>query len=224
MWSGDIALQIHHGKRGQGNTRIPNIRKQGRIVWLVQRSAACPKIFYFLNALPFWRSRSGKKKGIYYSISYFLAVIRLWYWKSFCGGELCKHRHKTHPTLILFLFEIANNKSNFLRIYLWVSISYSYNIFMLENYFWLIKGFYYLIFITLCIFYSIKSVEPYMTISLNSNITHRYLVISFGWCKLINVPLFGPQLPLSLCSEIGYSVYVCVLSHTYVQHSKKFLP
>lgn len=64
-------------------------------------------------------------------------------------------------------------------------------------------------FITLCIFCYIKSIEPYMTISVNTNITHRYLVISFGWCKLINAPLFWPKAP-SLASWRDWIQCLCL--------------
>lgn len=64
-------------------------------------------------------------------------------------------------------------------------------------------------FITLCIFYYIKSIEPYMTISVNTNITHRYLVISFGCCKLVNAPLFWPKAP-SLASQRDWIQCLCL--------------
>jgi len=64
MLSGDIALQIHHGKRGQENTtRIPQIWQQGKVVWDMQRSTQCPKISCFLNALSFWRAGYEKRKA-----------------------------------------------------------------------------------------------------------------------------------------------------------------
>lgn len=62
-------------------------QQEGNIVWIVQRSAACPKIFYFLNALSFWRSRYEKRKGgdllqnFLFPTCYKTVVL-----KSFCWG------------------------------------------------------------------------------------------------------------------------------------------
>lgn len=51
-----------------------------------------------------------------------------------------------------------------------------------------------------------------MTISVNTSITHRYLVISFGWCKLVNAPLFWPKAPsLALQGEWIQSLSLCTL-------------
>lgn len=60
-----------------------------------------------------------------------------------------------------------------------------------------------------------------MTISVNSNITHRYLVISFGWCKLINAPLFWPMAPsLTLQRDWIQCLCLCTLTPLFSTQQK----
>lgn len=76
-------------------------------------------------------------------------------------------------------------------------------------------------FIVLCIFYYIKSIEPYTTITVNTKITHRYLVVSCGWCKLINAPLFWPKAPsLTLRRDWICCLCLCTLMPLFPAQQK----
>lgn len=104
MRSGNTALWIRQGKRGQENkARSPNISQRGKVVWVVQSSAPCPKSSFFLNT-PFLESWMWKKEGqgftIGFLISYLLQVCGA---EKFLLGEFCKHRHKTHHYSCFYL-------------------------------------------------------------------------------------------------------------------------